>query len=158
MRRYLAVFVASLGACGGGGGDDTIDITHDVCAPIAVSASNPNLVQAAGIHDALGLWRMRGAPYLGEPAGAHIEVRFERAAPAFHGFYDDEAGVIYINERITDPTTLAIVIAHELGHAFGLLHVTERSSLMNPGNLVLPPTTEDQTALQALWGTCEPAR
>ena len=49
------------------------------------------------------------------------------------------------------------VIAHELGHAFGLFHVpaSERISLMNPGNLTTPPTTADQAALAALWGSCD---
>jgi len=48
-------------------------------------------------------------------------------------------------------------VAHELGHAFGLVHVpqSERTSLMNPGNISTPPTVEDQAALAALWGTCE---
>lgn len=154
---------ALLGACSSNaGGDESIDIVHDVCTPLAVSAVTASEAQADGITRALGLWDARGAPYLGavEPGAlraageARIEIRFERAAQAFYGLYDDETGVIYINSGITDPAALSIVIAHELGHAFGLPHVTERSSLMNPGNHQLPPTAEDQAALQALWGDC----
>jgi hypothetical protein len=151
--RYAALF-AFLGACGGGGGDDTIDITHDVCTPLDVLTSFPSDAQATGISSALDLWRVRGAPFVGQSGDATIEVRFERAALSFHGLYDDENGVIYINSEITDPSAMSIVIAHELGHAFGLGHITERTSLMNPGNLAMPPNAEDEAALQALWGHC----
>jgi hypothetical protein len=134
---------------------------HDVCAPIALTVSQPTDVQRAGIDGALVLWRDHGAGTLsmvdGIAAGtASIELRFQEAALPFHGLYDDETGVVYINRRIEDLTPLSIVIAHELGHAFGLPHVdfAERSSLMNPGNLVTPPTDADRAAVEALWGRC----
>jgi hypothetical protein len=61
-----------------------------------------------------------------------------------------------INRAITDRATIAIVIAHELGHVFGLAHVeaVTRISLMNPGNVTTPPTAADQLTLEAQWGTC----
>jgi predicted Zn-dependent protease len=48
------------------------------------------------------------------------------------------------------------VIAHELGHAFGLVHVSPdtRPSVMNPGNTTVAPNDGDRAALEALWGTC----
>jgi predicted Zn-dependent protease len=66
---------------------------------------------------------------------------------------------VLINRDLVDRTALAIVIAHELGHVFGLVHVaaTTRLSLMNPGNVVTPPTDADQRALEAMWGACTPA-
>ena len=149
-----------LGACGGQGGDDTIDITHDACAPLTVTASAPTEAQTTAMHGAIALWREHGAPSLVPPGGdpralaPAIEIRFEDAAPPFFGLYDDERGVIYINQQITDPAALTILIAHELGHAFGLEHVTGRTSLMNPGNYAQPPTAEDEAALAALWGSC----
>ena len=104
----------------------------------------------------MALWRDRGAPALGRRAGATMDVIFEDAAPAFRGLYDDVQGLIYINRSITDEATLSIVIAHELGHAFGLFHVdaSKRVSVMNPGNLDVPPTAEDQAAVESLWGVC----
>ena len=91
------------------------------------------------------------------PAGTDsIQLRFEPAALAFHGLYDDETSVVYINSDIEALAPLSVVIAHELGHSFGLPHVpsNERRSLMNPGNLITPPTDADQAAVAALWGTC----
>jgi hypothetical protein len=140
---------------------------HDVCAPISLAVNTPNDTQRAGIDRALALWRDHGIETVrimadgGPPGAAMIELRFEPAALPFHGLYDDETSVVYINSAIADPSPLAIVIAHELGHAFGLPHVAaaERASLMNPGNLVTPPTAGDRAELEALWGPCqEPTR
>jgi hypothetical protein len=93
------------------------------------------------------------------PAVAAIEIRFDDAGAAFHGIYDPASASVLINRDLVDRTTLAIVIAHELGHVFGLVHIAAaaRLSLMNPGNLVTPPTDADQRALEALWGVCAPA-
>lgn len=154
MRGSLLLF-AALGACSGGGGDVTIDITHDVCAPITVNSASLTEVQAKGIDDAMALWSDHGVTTL-ERSGAEpaVEVRFDHAAAAFYGLYDDVHSIVYINDDITDPKTLEIVIAHELGHAFGLSHITGRPSLMNAHNDHTLPTTEDEAAVRALWGPC----
>lgn len=138
-------------------GTSTIAMTHDACTPPSVVAgASASAAQTAGITAAEALWRGRGAPELGVNPGITLEVRFQPAALAFYGLYDDTAGVIYINDQLADPTQLSIVIAHELGHAFGLVHVSPdlRLSLMNPGNLDVAPTADDQHALEALWGVC----
>ena len=130
---------------------------HDPCAPLALVATAPTTAQQLALGDAQTLWRDHGAPSLGLRADATLEVRFRDAAPAFHGLYDDEQGLIYINRDIVDEPTLAIVIAHELGHAFGLVHVSDRASVMNAGNLSVTPTDADRDALATLWGSCEAA-
>lgn len=154
--RIRVLAIIALAACGTSA-DVTIDNTHDACAPLALVSGKATTVQLAGMQAAEALWRDRGAPSLGLRAGATLEVRFEPAAAPFHGVYDDENAVIYINDDLADETTLSIVIAHEVGHAFGLVHVpaSERPSLMNPGNLATPPTADDQAALAAIWGSCE---
>jgi Zn-dependent peptidase ImmA (M78 family) len=77
------------------------------------------------------------------------------AAPGVFGFYDDVDVKLEISDALSDDQR-AIVIAHELGHAFGLVHVaaTERASVMNVANLRIAPTAADQLAVAALWGDC----
>jgi hypothetical protein len=138
---------------------------HDACAPLAVTAAVATPAEQAGIDGALALWRDHGvsafdaAPGVAGPAGpaaATLDIQFADAAPVFHGVYDPDGDRVLINRDLTDPAPLAIVIAHELGHAFGLVHIAPaaRLSLMNPGNLVTPPTDADQQAVEALWGRC----
>jgi hypothetical protein len=151
--------LAALAACSG---SDHPYIARDPCAALAIISHAATPVEHDGISGALALWRDRGvsafdaAPDPAGPAGA-IQVRFDDAASVFHGLYDPDTSSVVINRRITDPTTIAIVVAHELGHVFGLAHVaaSARVSLMNPGNVVTPPTDDDQRALEGLWGTCE---
>ena len=151
------MFFLLLTACAAQDGSAPIKVTHDPCTPPSVTtAASATPAQTAGIAAAEALWRPRGIPALGVRDGGALEVRFQPAAPPFHGLYDDVASVIYINDDLTDPTMLSIVIAHELGHAFGLVHVSAdvRASVMNPGNLAVLPTADDQQALEALWGVC----
>lgn len=146
--------VAALVGCGTDG-DTTIDIQHDACAPLALVTTRATEAQHVGMDDAQELWRNYGAPALGLRAGSTLEVRFNDAAAAFHGHYDDETSVIFINNQLTDDKALAVVIAHELGHAFGLQHITDRPSVMNPGNLRIAPNAEDQRAIEAIWCRCD---
>lgn len=157
LRTTGVLVFASLAACTGGGGDTTIDMTHDACAPLALVSTTASTAQLEAMEAGQTLWRDRGAPGLGLRAGETLEVRFEAAAAAFFGLYDDEQGLIYINSDFLSAEQLPIVIAHEVGHAFGLEHVSadERVSVMNPGNLKTPPNAEDQAAIAALWGTCQ---
>jgi hypothetical protein len=162
LRRSYGIILAVLGVSAGAGcsgdQDESIDIVHDVCAPPRLMAPTATEVQALGIDLSTQLWRARGVPQLGLGATESIiEVRFEGSSSPSFGYYDDETGVIYINAQISDPSVLSIVIAHELGHAFGLLHVErdDRASLMNPGNIATPPTEADQHELERLWGVCQ---
>lgn len=159
----LGVAVVCTGACSDVEPDRVLDVVFDVCEPFVVSAPDADTVQRAGIERALELWREQGVaagtmtPRDGAPV---LEVRFADASPVFHGIYEDEEGVVYINRRLDDLEPLTIVVSHELGHAFGLWHVSsdERDSVMNPGNLDIAPTNDDGLALTELWGPCSPAQ
>ncbi len=139
-----------------GGGDTTIDITHDPCSGVTLEGAGANASQRAGIAGAIQLWADRGVALTGV-APTTIDIVFEEASEAFRGVYDDERGVIHVNSGIDELSPMSIVIAHELGHAFGLGHVSNRPSVMNPANLTLAPTQDDRTAVEALWGACAPA-
>lgn len=146
----------SIVGCSSGGDDVSIDVIHDVCTPITISSPSATASQLTGIDAAFSMWRGQGVHTLERVTAGMIEVRFEPASGLFFGLYDDENSVIYINQTITDPAKLSVVIAHELGHAFGLDHISGRPSLMNPGNTGVLPTSEDDAAVQELWGPCPP--
>ena len=81
---------------------------------------------------------------------------FRDGAPAIYGYYEDTTATIYINVEVSDPAERAVTIAHELGHAFGLIHIptSVRPSVMNPGNLTVVPDGGDAAALASKWGSC----
>ncbi|MCA9678796.1 MAG: hypothetical protein H6709_01020 [Kofleriaceae bacterium] len=137
--------------------DGVLDTTFDVCAPLVLEG-DATPAQQASLDQAQQLWRDRGAVGLGVAGAdaATLPVVFAPGAAVFHGYYDDEAGVLYVNAGAFAGDSRAITIAHELGHAFGLWHVDagERLSVMNPGNLTIAPTEDDQRAIEALWGRC----
>lgn len=164
MQRVCVL--ALVAACGG---SESVSVeAHDACAPLALHVAQATSIQQAGVNDALALWRSHGitamsiSDAVGDAGDDAIHVRFADAAETFHGVYDPPSASILINRDLTTGKTsaeLAIVIAHELGHVYGLVHIDrdDRLSLMNAGNLTTPPTADDQRALEALWGACPPS-
>lgn len=181
MKPILPIFVAVLHVCFGCESvepDDYIDIVFDPCEPIylqplAVSSEQ----QQQGLHDGIRMWNeLLGASievedvlYDVDPWDAlsirerqesrTIPVVFEKAAQAFRGYYDDELGVIYLNEGLTGEN-ISVTLAHEIGHTFGLFHVeeTERISVMNHGNMTVVPNRNDASDVEAIWGRCHPSQ
>jgi hypothetical protein len=120
----------------------------DACAPLAITGAD-----TATISGAEALWSDVGVTTFGGSGGASIPLLFENGvAPEEYGLYAGSA--IYMNDDL-EPAQRVIVLAHELGHAIGLVHVTDRSSVMNPGNLVVLPTADDAATVAQRWGTCE---
>lgn len=138
-------------------------VVFDACQALSLAPSaGATEEETAGLRAAAALWNDAAHAHLtvvdeaAAPSGvALLPVRFQAAAALSHGFYDAPSGQVFINTDLQQPS-LAIAIAHEVGHAFGLVHVSPdlRESIMNPGNLDLAPTPDDVGALTILWGRC----
>lgn len=157
--RAALLGVLVLTACSGGG-DGTIETVFAPCEPLVLAPEGvmPDDTRES-LELTLAMWNRHGVRLSLEPTPGVpvVPIRFEEAAGNFHGVYEDELGVIYVNLAITDPHQRAVTIAHEVGHAFGLLHVDrdDRSSVMNRGNVVTEPLAGDRDALAELWGACD---
>lgn len=163
LSRIILSLAALLALCGcSSPGDGVIDVTYDLCAPVAIApAADATPDEIAAIDDAIAMWRRAGVWALARDSrAAALPVHFEVASTAFLGVYEDEAGEIYINRKIADPHARAVTVAHELGHAFGLLHVARdaRASVMNTHNTAVEPTAADMAALVERWGSCAEVR
>ena len=165
----LTILLASVAAaCGAASSDSVVSaVRFDPCHPLAlVVGAGTSGDRAAGVRTAADLWNGAAraqlsvddeastAPALDATgaASATLPVDFQPAVAPSHGFYDP-SGQVLINDDLT-ARPLAVTIAHEVGHAFGLVHVTDRPSVMNPGNLSVEPNAGDVAALAALWGSC----
>jgi hypothetical protein len=150
LRLATFIGLALLGGCSAGpeAGDG---IVFDPCAPTLLSLpTDSSQAQRDSATAALALWQTAGGPPLGVLPAGHdsapqqvLPVGFQAAAPLFYGLYRPTQGDILINSELVQPQALAITIAHEIGHAFGLAHVTDHNSLMNPGNLKIPPGADE---------------
>ena len=135
--------------------------------PKAADASAPEATDVvtarqAAIDRATSLWRDVGVGEASRDAPTAtdaVTIEFVAGGPVSFGLYDGADRRIYVNRALTADES-AITIAHELGHAFGLVHVppATRASVMNAGNLTLAPNLGDRDAIDALWGACAATR
>lgn len=162
-RLVAALLLTSACTFGCGAGNalssDGPYVAFDACAPLRlITDAGLTDAQAAGILAAMPLWNDRAGTHLMMGAdldASGLPIHFQNAGAPFHGLYDAPSGQVFINTDLSG-APLAITIAHEIGHAFGLLHVPsdQRTSVMNPNNLVVEPTTEDVDTLATRWGGC----
>lgn len=156
----LALVLALASSSCAAEGDTALEIVFDPCTTRVAAAAGSSASEVASIDRALSLWNEAAALRLervvAPPSDTVLEVSFVPSIAALRGVYDDEAGAIMVNRAIEADEPRALTVAHELGHAFGLLHVPpdERASLMNPGSPEVTPTPEDVGALLDLWGRC----
>jgi hypothetical protein len=163
LRSSALLVAALLGGCAADTSDHTLQVVFDPCEPVLlVPGPGAGGAEVASMDAAIAMWSAvgegslaRAAPAAEPRAGRTLEVRFETAAAVFHGVYDDENGVVYINRRLGDPHERAVTIAHEVGHAFALFHISDRPSVMNPANLVIEPNPDDAADLVSQWGECD---
>lgn len=139
-------------------------VTFNPCASVTLAPdANASTAELAGVAAAAALWNQNvdSALAMTVPAGPGaattptLPIHFQTAAAPIHGLYDAPDGQVFINDDLSG-SQLAITLAHEIGHAFGLVHVPPevRPSLMNPGNLTVSITPEDSATLAGLWGRC----
>jgi IrrE N-terminal-like domain len=164
VRRQTHVtgflFAACAGACAGPPEDGPV-IEYDPCQPTLLElAADANESERAAVATAVELWAQAGGPSLTVEAGTGqdgaqvLPIGFQPAAPVFFGLYRPERGDIVINRQLSDPRARAITVAHEIGHAFGLMHVRDHRSLMNPGNLQIPPSQDEARQIYARQSAC----
>jgi hypothetical protein len=141
-------------------------VTFDACAPLMlVPDATATDAELGGIAAALALWNGTAGTRLETgstpPAGiSTVPIHFQAAAAPLNGLYDPQAVAIFINDDLSDlPAAMAVTIAHEVGHAFGLVHIPDstRPSVMNPGNLSVTPNAADVATLAGIWGSCPAA-
>jgi hypothetical protein len=156
------VAVASAIGCGQDPSASGPAVAFNPCAQVTlVPDATATAAQVQGVAAGAALWNASAASDLlpgnsdGGGAGPTLPIHFQIAAPPFHGLYDAPSGQIYINDDLTGEE-LAITIAHEIGHSFGLVHIPTnvRPSLMNPANLTVLPTAADVATLAGIWGRC----
>lgn len=112
-------------------------VTVDPCQPLRVAGPHADA--------ALALW---GLVARADPGPADLSIVPAAGGGVELGYYDDTHATIDVSDTLDDATA-TVVVAHELGHAFGLLHVAraDRASVMNPGNIAVTPTLADRGAL-----------
>jgi Metallo-peptidase family M12B Reprolysin-like len=130
----------------------------DPCTPVVlVAAAGTTDAERGSLADAAALWSAVAAVQLGVDAAVGattIPVRFQSAPLAFLGAYEPDRQDVVVNSEIPDEPTRAIVLAHEIGHAFGMAHIAGRPSVMNASNSTVAPNALDAVALAGLWGSC----
>jgi hypothetical protein len=155
LSLSIVIVIITTSACSSG--DDTIDVVFDPCEPLVLELGTESDAQRASTQRAVTMWNTLAGAQLQvdeEIDAPHLPVRFDDAGSSFHGYYDDELAIVYINNGIEDEHARAVTVAHEVGHAFGLFHDDDRVSVMNSGNLKIEPNEGDEDALVRLWGQC----
>ena len=160
MHRAATALVVLATACAS---QDEAATVYDPCSPLTLSISSDlGADERRGVDEAIAMWSAVLPTHIEVGTGARasnvLPVIFVRGDVAHRAAYWDRSGIIEIARDRLEPSTYGIALAHELGHAFGLLHVatSDRASVMNVGNLEVRPGADEAAELRALWPACQP--
>ena len=141
--------------------DQNVELVYDPCSPLTIAVeADVGAAEVLGVEGAILAWKgvlpARIVIGAGPQAADVLPIYFQPGDTFFRGIYWDGPGEIAIGRDRVDPADYPLAIAHEMGHAFGLLHVSkaDRLSVMNVSNLEVAPNEEDAAAVRALWATC----
>lgn len=143
-RRAWVLSLFFLVGCGGERNEFLT--VFDPCRPLVLASA----IESPSIGDAIDMWNAvsnTGLTVESSTTADVLPIEFEDTE-LYLGRYDDEAVMIRLASRVEQRRVLAIVLAHELGHAFGLKHVSGRRSVMNKGNTTIEPLEADGAALK----------
>jgi hypothetical protein len=158
LRIDVVVVAALVSGCSA---DSSIDTTFDPCSDLTVAVvGGPSAAELESVEEAVLVWdavlptQIEVSPEPG-PAGT-LTIHFDSGDTYYRALYFDAIGAIHVSREHLAEADYPLAIAHELGHAFGLFHVSpdERESLMNVGNLEIPATDADADAVRELWDAC----
>jgi hypothetical protein len=155
-RCYLAAALA-VSACAT---NQDVETTFDPCSPLAIAVDSPHADDTAVVTAALAAWGrvlpVQATATASAPVSGELTVRFLDGEQPVRGVYWDAIGVVEISRDMLEPRAYPVAVAHELGHAFGLVHVdaADRPSVMNVGNTTVEPTPEDAALVIAKWPSC----
>jgi len=144
--------------------NEEVETTFDPCSPLEIVVTSDHVEDVEAVKAALAAWA-RVVPVgdvavtPGTPAAGQLTVRFLDGEQPVRGMYYDSVGLVEISRDMLAPEVYPIAVAHELGHAFGLLHVeaSTRASVMNVGNTTVEPTEQDAIEVIAKWASCRAA-
>lgn len=159
-KAAIALVLLSSGCLAG----DNIDTTFDPCSPLTIVARFDTLDdELQSVDAAIASWTQvlptRISLARDEENSEGLKIAFESGDSFYRAIYFDRRGEILINRGALTLEEMPLAIAHELGHAFGLLHVSaeERLSVMNVGNIDVVPNRDDASSVSAVWDACSAA-